>query len=293
MDFNHHPSHNKRYVILAICLLTGYVVGQAITHPTAKSVSDFIYQKLILSGHTPSFILSDRAPNLKEKEMKLMCDNLGIRRGLTARFNPRCNGKVERANGWFKKVMTTFVSVYQNDWSNFVENVCFIMNTAVSDSSGYSPHFLVYGREPRLPIDNLTQQVMYNPHEVYKPQPREELVELWRKARAKLIKAAEKWTGREDSPRKQKIFEPGDKVLIMNYSRVKGSISSFNDLFIGPYTVIRRCGKNSYEVVNDHDLKDVRVCTGHSIRKYFQRSDESNVESNLAGQVAPVIALNG
>ena len=148
MDFNQHPSHSRRYVILAICLLTGYCVGKAIIKPTARAVGDFLFKKFILNGRCPKFILSDRAPNLKDKEMDTLCKKLNIRRGLTARYNPRCNGKVERANGWFKKIMKTFVSEHQKDWSYYVKTVCFIMNTGISDASGYSPHFLVHGTEP-------------------------------------------------------------------------------------------------------------------------------------------------
>ncbi|KZR95759.1 Uncharacterized protein APZ42_010290, partial [Daphnia magna] len=45
------------------------------------------------------------------------------------------------------------VSSDQRDWDRTLQYVCFAYNTARQESTGYSSFFLLYGREPRLPID--------------------------------------------------------------------------------------------------------------------------------------------
>ena len=40
-----------------------------------------------------------------------------------------------------------------NDWEKFVRPVCFAYNTSIQASTGYTPYYLMYGCEARLPID--------------------------------------------------------------------------------------------------------------------------------------------
>ena len=142
MDLNHLPSYGHRYIILGIDLLSGYVEAAPLKNPTAAAVANFLTQRFILQGNTPEWILSDRAPNLKGGSMETICKKLGIKRVLTARYNPRCNGKCERANGSFKQILKFYVSKGQKDWSKWIDVVSFIMNTTASENTGYSTVFL-------------------------------------------------------------------------------------------------------------------------------------------------------
>ena len=40
-----------------------------------------------------------------------------------------------------------------NDWERYVRAVCYAYNSSVQSSTGFTPHFLMFGREARLPVD--------------------------------------------------------------------------------------------------------------------------------------------
>ena len=41
----------------------------------------------------------------------------------------------------------------ESEWDKFLDSVLFAYRTSKQASTKYSPFFLMYGREPRLPVD--------------------------------------------------------------------------------------------------------------------------------------------
>ena len=41
----------------------------------------------------------------------------------------------------------------ENEWENYFDSVLFVYRTSKQASAKFSPFFLLYGREPRLPMD--------------------------------------------------------------------------------------------------------------------------------------------
>ena len=41
----------------------------------------------------------------------------------------------------------------ENEWENYLDSVLFVYCTSKQASAKFSPFFLLYGREPRLPMD--------------------------------------------------------------------------------------------------------------------------------------------
>ena len=50
-------------------------------------------------------------------------------------------------------MLAQYVSANQKDWDVWIPSVLFAYRTAVHDSTGYSPYKLLFGREPKQPVD--------------------------------------------------------------------------------------------------------------------------------------------
>ena len=77
----------------------------------------------------------------------------GFKQKVTSAYHPQSNGLDERLNQTLKAALQKLVNESQDDWDHLIDNVLFAYRTSKHDSTKYTPFFLMYGREARLPIE--------------------------------------------------------------------------------------------------------------------------------------------
>ena len=82
-----------------------------------------------------------------------VCSFIGVWNTRTTPFHPQSDGASERSIRTVNNVLAKVVAEDQRNWDLYVSSSCFAYNTAVHSSTGYSPSFLEFGRELRLPND--------------------------------------------------------------------------------------------------------------------------------------------
>ena len=68
-------------------------------------------------------------------------------------YHPQCDGLVERFNRTLQDMLATTLHHHPFDWEDALFKVCFAYNMSVHTTTGFSQFYLMYGREPRLPVD--------------------------------------------------------------------------------------------------------------------------------------------
>jgi hypothetical protein len=53
----------------------------------------------------------------------------------------------------FNSMLAKLVSEKQKDWDNKLEAVAFAYRNSVQESTGFSPYYLIYGRDTHIPAD--------------------------------------------------------------------------------------------------------------------------------------------
>lgn len=71
----------------------------------------------------------------------------------------RINGQCERFNRTLHNLLRTLPIAQKQDWASCLLQVLFCYNTTPHQGTSESPFFLMFGREPRLPVDFLLGQV--------------------------------------------------------------------------------------------------------------------------------------
>jgi hypothetical protein len=61
----------------------------------------------------------------------------------------------ERPHSTFNNILTRLCAGFPNQWDKFVSQAVFAMRVRKHSVTGYSPFYLVYGVEPRIPADHL------------------------------------------------------------------------------------------------------------------------------------------
>lgn len=87
--------------------------------------------------------------------MDTLYEQLGVERLRTTAYRPNCDGMIERFNRTVGDMLASYVSNQPNKWDEFLPYATFAYNTAVHASTGYSPFYLMFGREAREPNDVL------------------------------------------------------------------------------------------------------------------------------------------
>ena len=78
---------------------------------------------------------------------------LEIYKSRTTPYHPQGNGMVERFNQTLKNMVAKTSKDNGKDWDLKLGPLTLAYNASVHDSTGFSPFFLMHGREPRLPLD--------------------------------------------------------------------------------------------------------------------------------------------
>lgn len=77
----------------------------------------------------------------------------GFKHRVSSAYHPQTNGLDERLNQTLKASLQKVVNHQQDDWDNLIDNVLFAYRTSRQDSTKFTPFYLMYGREAKLPID--------------------------------------------------------------------------------------------------------------------------------------------
>ena len=122
--------------------------------------------KIVLRHGTPESIITDRGKCFLADITQKVWKKLGINHKTTSGCHPQTNGQVERMNHTLAMMISMYITDEQTNWDEPLPFICFAYNTARQESTGFSPFFLLYGREPNLPVDILLGS---HPNPVWSP----------------------------------------------------------------------------------------------------------------------------
>ena len=114
----------------------------------AKLVLDFIRRYGFPEKFHP-----DQGQNFVGKVMKNLYKLTGIKQTTTTPYLPMGNGLSERFNHTLLSMFGTLTSEKKKAWPKYLPDLVMAYNLPAHDSTDFSPYFLMFGRQPRLPVD--------------------------------------------------------------------------------------------------------------------------------------------
>ena len=135
-----------------------YEMGRSLRYPQSggcnSSCETCMSMKCFVVFPHPNRCTRIKACRQFESELlKQICNLLQIKKTHTTPYRPQGNGMVERFNRTLQDMLAIAVGNYPADWEVYIRKLCFAYNTSVHSSTGYSPFFLMFGRQATIPID--------------------------------------------------------------------------------------------------------------------------------------------
>ena len=132
---------------------TRYALAVVTKDQKAKTVVKVFYERFIAIFGAPAKLLSDRGANFTSTLVEELCSAFGIQKCRTTAYHAQCNGQVEHFHQTLFHMIGKLSRDKKAQWEQHLPELLQAYNSTQSAVTGYSLHYLMFGRCPRLPVD--------------------------------------------------------------------------------------------------------------------------------------------
>ena len=151
MELNKPPS--MKNVLVMTDHFTRYALAIVTKDQMVKTMIKVLYERFIAVFGAPAKLLSDGGANFTSVQVEELCAMFGIQKCWTTAYHPQCNGQVECFHQTLFRMIGKLASDRKIQWEQHLPELLQAYNSMRSAITGYSPHYLMFGRCPCLPVD--------------------------------------------------------------------------------------------------------------------------------------------
>ena len=118
---------------------------------TAEQSARLFHDHVFKHFGLPKSLVSDRDPRFTSHFWKSLFRLCGTELNMSTADHPESDGQTERGNRVIEDVLRSFAHNRARTWSSLLPSVEFAYNTSVHASTGLTPFYVNYLRNPRLP----------------------------------------------------------------------------------------------------------------------------------------------
>lgn len=266
-----------RHILVFIDYLSRYCEIVPTKDRTAVTVAEALRHRIITRHSCPRVLVSDNAREFVSELFDKLCTFYDIKKVTIVPYKPSSNGLVERANQKLLCHLRTLVSPLSNNWDRVLDDVQVGINTTVNESTGETPHFILYGVEKRLPTSLMIKdpeiKPLYN-YEDYVETKTRSTLRIISQTRRKLEESAVANKKSYDKKTKPATPKVGQKVYVLKHLK-EGPLFKVSPRFEGPYRIIEILKHNKCRVKSCQD-QTVRVTHWNHLKVCSEEIVETN-----------------
>ena len=234
------------YALVCIDHFTRYVQVYATKNNKGLTAADKLFDDFVLRFGFPERIHHDQGKEFDNHLFDRLHQLTGIKKSRTTPYHPQGDGQTERANRTIISMLRTLSENEKLNWPKHLKKLSFAFNTTVSKSTGFSPHYLMFGRSARLPIDRIFG-IEPNEGEVKMQKSYVKYVEDWTESMNQAFQIAQKHAAESGNQNKRYYDKKvrgvdivvGDRVLHKNRDKEgRGKLRTFWEDMV--YVVVDR-----------------------------------------------------
>ena len=282
------PSTDRTENVLVITdIFTKFTVAVPTKDQTAKTTAVVLIKEWFMKYGVPQRIHSDQGRQFESKLIQHLCQLYNITKSRTTPYHPQGNAQCERFNRTMHNLLRTLSDTQKRSWPKYLPELVFAYNSTKHSSTGFSPFYLMFGRQPYIPVDFLLRtNMLKNTDSNWLLLHQSRLKEAYRLAQIKLHHELRKNKTHFDRKANPNILQVGDLVYLRKHSKGRSKIQDF--YFPQVYKIVEQPEEHSFvyviqladgqgqrKTVNSAHLKLVPKVVGKSI---FPTSSPSSIQ---------------
>ena len=238
-------------VFVIVCRLTGYVMAlPCSTTITSSELASLFLTRFLTFFGLPKEIFSDVDKIMHADFFSTFCQLSGIEEYRSPVYRKKSNGRAERA---VQVVVDSLRKLLQQagrnrKWTDLLPLALWCANDMPGAVSGFSPHRLVFGRDPIGFGDHPPMAPDYGSEDAY------QFFQRVRREReyvsAKLTKIHDEFSAKYLTEHPPLNFEPGDRVWLKTIR--KPGESKLDRLWVGPAEILERLSAGRYRIAGPY-----------------------------------------
>ena len=121
---------------------------------TSQMIANSLVNTWVTTHGVMEQLLTDQGSNIDKSKVIIELYNvLQVGKIRTTTYKPSTNGLAEAANKRIKVCLTKYVLEHPDTWPEKLKVIAFAYNTSQNKATGFTPYFLLHGREARVPND--------------------------------------------------------------------------------------------------------------------------------------------
>ena len=184
----------------------------------AQTMAKMLWDKFIVHYDLPEKILTDQGQNFESQLVADLCELMGVQKIWTNLYHLQTNGQCERFNSTLINMLGALPKEKKSEWKNHIGTLVHVYNCTRNSATGFSPYYLMFGRQPCLPVDvalGLAPCTITEPNTTkFLQKLREQTKWAHEKVEASQAKEAQRHKHNYDRKSRAAALEVGDTVLV-------------------------------------------------------------------------------
>ena len=255
----------------------------------ARALADVVFPRIGL----PIQLLSDNGREFENVLMFELCRLLGIEKLRTTAYKESTNGAVERFHRTLNSMLAKVVADNQRDWDERLPSVMAAYRSSRHEATGFTPNFLMFGREVRAPIDLVygvpeEDAEHYESHQAFVDDKLKKMRHSYKLAREHLGHGAVRMKDYYDMRVKPTVFKRNTWVYYYNPRRYVGKSPKWQRFYSGPFLIVRTFGRVNVVLQQTKrsrpfttHVDKLKLCLGPTPLSWLIENEEGDKEETI------------
>ena len=248
----------SKYIMTFIDILTGWPEAFATKDSTAQTAANCFLTEIVCRYGRVNRLHTDRGAAFISGLFREITTRLACRQTFTTGRMPTGNARVERLHKTIENLIAYYIPDDHCNWTDLLPIALWTVRSTTSVRSGYSPHTLLFGRDPvsmGMPEQGTIPESL-NDCEFF--MQIKDNIAMFRNMAERIVTDYERdLRERIDERARPTQMHEGDMVYMYDPLASVNTASKFSNRYTGPYRVI--------ETKGDHLVRLVSLKTGKEI----------------------------